>query len=172
MNAGEWLFPPGLGVSRRGSPEVSVRWTRRRDVAAVEVYGVSTRLRYILWVIASCLIAGCAAKSETLLVYNWEALEGEIPPGPSSLPLFGSPRVAASPFGVDDVAGISLNGRAQVEAKAGYVDEGRDVRYELHYYDYQGRSWGRHGYYGGSRGGGGGHIRRVFRYSTQGSWSR
>ena len=135
----------------------------------MEVYGVSIRLRYILWVIASCLIAGCAPKSETLLVYNWDALEGEIRPGPALLPLFGSPGVAPSPFGVDEVAGISLNARTQVEAVAGYVDEGRDVQYELYYHDRQRDSGWRRGY---GRHGGRDRVDRVFYYSTQGSWSR
>jgi len=131
----------------------------------VEVYGVSIRLRYIVWVTASFLLAGCAA--DPLLVYDWRALEGEIPSGPGSLPLFGSPRVAASPFGGDEVAGVSLNGRAQVEATAGYVDGGDDVQYELYYYDWQGDSgWG-YGYGGGS-----GYVERSFYYSSQGSWSR
>lgn len=144
-----------------------VRWTRGTEAAAAKVYGVSIRMRYILWVVASCLIAGCASKSETLLIYRWDALEGEVTPGPGSLSIFGSERVAPSPYGDDVVDGISLNARSIVQATAEYVEQGEDVQFGVRYYDRQGDYGRPYGY-----GRGGDYFDRTFYYSSQGGWSR
>jgi len=132
------------------------------DVAAVEVRGVKTELRYILWVIASFLISGCGSK--TLLVYRWDALEAETPPGPIVLSIYGSDEIAADPYGQDTVDGINLNGRPRVASTAGFVDDGEHAEYGVYFFDWQGDAgWGW---------GGGDYVERSFYYSSHGGGSR
>ena len=150
-----------------------MRWPVRPGVteaAAVDVYGVKIRLCYIFWVIASCLLGGCAAGPKVLLVYNPDVL---LDFGASGEPagLFGPEDLAAANiYGRDEIAGVNLNRRAIVESSAGTVDYGRLIHYNLIYIDRQGghytpRGFGRFGGFGSNI-----HrdVRRTFIYSSHG----
>ncbi|NLF31383.1 MAG: hypothetical protein GX591_10935 [Planctomycetes bacterium] len=126
------------------------------------------RLRYIFWVIASCLLGGCAAEPKVLLVYNLDTLlDFQADREPTGL-LGPEDLAAANLYGRDEVAGVSLNRRAIVESSAGTVDYGRLIHYGLFYLDRQGG----HDHSGGLRGFGPAihrDFRRTFIYSSHGA---